>query len=179
MLETLQSFYADNNQYAPRFTADTWFRCDGIRGDYTGTADYLARFIEKVQLKDRALWKIFVHQFAAAYPDGGDNAWRGEYWGKQMRGGGVLFCRQTGGITLPNKKTSPKVFGEGGRCPALCAEREFSPYAEACAFARWQKFVKTREDPFVKGSSPVFHYLFISPQTGARRRSGRASRRRG
>ncbi len=91
MLETLQSFYADNNQYAPRFSSDTWFRCDRIRGDYTGQADYLARFIEKVQLKDRALWKIFVHQFAATYPDGGDNAWRGEYWGKQMRGGCMTY----------------------------------------------------------------------------------------
>ncbi|MFQ8883820.1 MAG: hypothetical protein ACLR7W_19255 [Ruminococcus sp.] len=52
---------------------------------YNGIADAAARFVEKEQLKNRSLWKLTADQFANC-PDDGDLGWRGEYWGKLMRG---------------------------------------------------------------------------------------------
>ena len=52
---------------------------------YNGIADAAARFVEKEQLKNRSLWKLTADQFANC-PDDEDLGWRGEYWGKLMRG---------------------------------------------------------------------------------------------
>ncbi len=43
------------------------------------------RFVEKEQLLDAELWAKFVEQFREQ-PDAPTLAWRGEYWGKMMRG---------------------------------------------------------------------------------------------
>ena len=52
---------------------------------YTGVADAHARFIIEKQLKDRVSWEKFVQVFAER-PDNCDWGWRGEYYGKMMRG---------------------------------------------------------------------------------------------
>jgi DUF1680 family protein len=43
------------------------------------------KFIVEEQLNDRALWSKFVMQYREQ-PDAPTLAWRGEYWGKMMRG---------------------------------------------------------------------------------------------
>ncbi len=45
----------------------------------------MIRLVESKQLKDRRLWELVAGQFAKA-PDDADRGWRGEYWGKLMRG---------------------------------------------------------------------------------------------
>ena len=65
---------------------------------YRGTADFYARFIQEKQLKDRALWQKFVHVFSTREDDA-DNGWRGEYFGKMMRGA-CLTYRYTQDETL-------------------------------------------------------------------------------
>ena len=52
---------------------------------YTGIADDMLRFVQEKQLKDRTLWALVADQFAGAVDDA-DLGWRGEYWGKLMRG---------------------------------------------------------------------------------------------
>lgn len=52
---------------------------------YSGIIEKSIRFIEKVQLLDRNLWKVTSEQFIVR-PDDADEGWRGEYWGKIMRG---------------------------------------------------------------------------------------------
>ena len=52
---------------------------------YTGVADAHARFIIEKQLKDRVSWEKFVQVFVER-PDFCDWGWRGEYYGKMMRG---------------------------------------------------------------------------------------------
>ena len=42
-------------------------------------------FIRENQIMDVALWQKCVEQFRI-HPDGEKRAWRGEYWGKMMRG---------------------------------------------------------------------------------------------
>ncbi len=55
-----------------------------------GIADCAAQFLQKEQLKDRALWKKFVDVFRSQ-PDSDNRGWRGEYWGKMMRGGVLVY----------------------------------------------------------------------------------------
>lgn len=61
-----------------------------VRAQYTGIADYYARFIEKEQLLDESLWKKFVQVFKD-HSDIQDDGWRSEYWGKMMRGACMTY----------------------------------------------------------------------------------------
>lgn len=56
-----------------------------MKAAYRGIADHMIRLVEREQLKDRALWKLVTKQFQGT-PDDADRGWRGEYWGKLMRG---------------------------------------------------------------------------------------------
>ena len=56
-----------------------------MRAVYEGIADRMIRLVEEKQLKDRELWRLVTKQFAKT-PDDADHGWRGEYWGKLMRG---------------------------------------------------------------------------------------------
>lgn len=53
---------------------------------YTGE---LVNYTIKKQLTDDETWKIFVDQFRL-FSDR-DKCWRGEYWGKMMRGGVLTY----------------------------------------------------------------------------------------
>ena len=86
----LDAYYADNPQYATRSDTDSLFVDGDAVLDYTGIADETARFIEKIQLKDADLWKLFVRQFRGT-PDDEDLGWRCEYWGKMMRGACMTY----------------------------------------------------------------------------------------
>ena len=61
-----------------------------IHANTTGLVNYAARFFQEEQLKDRVLWKKFADQFRTQY-DSANNGWRGEYWGKMMRGGALIY----------------------------------------------------------------------------------------
>ncbi len=57
---------------------------------YEGIAHESAWFILQKQLKDRAIWKKFVNVFREK-ADIADNGWRGEYFGKMMRGACLTY----------------------------------------------------------------------------------------
>ena len=57
---------------------------------YTDVANWYANFILNKQLKDRTLWEKFVRVFAQK-ADIDDNGWRGEYFGKMMRGACLTY----------------------------------------------------------------------------------------
>lgn len=57
---------------------------------YEGLADHYARFIQERQLKDVSEWKKFVGVFRT-HADIADEGWRGEYWGKMMRGACLTY----------------------------------------------------------------------------------------
>ena len=58
--------------------------------NYQGFIKDLFVFINKKQLLDSSLWKKFVDVFKER-PDSNDFRWRGEYWGKMMRGACVCY----------------------------------------------------------------------------------------
>ena len=57
---------------------------------YEGAADFYCRFILDHQLKDRTLWRKFVRVFLTR-EDSNDDGWRGEYFGKMMRGACITY----------------------------------------------------------------------------------------
>ncbi|MBQ7035450.1 MAG: glycoside hydrolase family 127 protein [Clostridia bacterium] len=56
---------------------------------YTGILDQTFRYIEDFQLTDKALWARFVDQFKIHTDT--EFGWRGEYWGKMMRGACLVY----------------------------------------------------------------------------------------
>lgn len=60
---------------------------------YNGIVEDTFRFVEKTQLLRPELWKRFVQQFREDADF--DAGWRGEYWGKMMRGA-AMVCAYTG-----------------------------------------------------------------------------------
>ncbi len=56
---------------------------------FSGIIDETAKFIEDFQLLNRELWKRFVTQFRTDADN--DALWRGEYWGKMMRGACFVY----------------------------------------------------------------------------------------
>ena len=57
---------------------------------FQGVADKTAHFLQEEQLKDRELWKKFVNIFRTQ-PDDANQGWRGEFWGKMMRAGVLVY----------------------------------------------------------------------------------------
>lgn len=59
------------------------YQCNGI-------VDESVKYIEKIQLLRTDLWKRFVQQYKEE-ADWEDLGWRGEYWGKMMRGACLVY----------------------------------------------------------------------------------------
>ena len=57
---------------------------------YTGSAQSAVRFLTEETYYDRELWAKFVDQFRLR-DDSRNEAWRGEYWGKAMRGAAMVY----------------------------------------------------------------------------------------
>ena len=66
------------------------FADNDITCKFDGIVDKTYDFVTKSQLCDRALWTRFVNQFRY-HEDSNDNGWRGEYWGKMMRGACFVY----------------------------------------------------------------------------------------
>ncbi|MBQ7638775.1 MAG: glycoside hydrolase family 127 protein [Clostridia bacterium] len=98
-------------------------RCE-INGVFS---DYL-EIITKRQLLDRELWKKCVEVFSSGIDDN-DRGWRGEYWGKMMRGACLvyrvtrneeLYSVLTGAVEGLLSKQEPS-----GRISTYSVEKEF------------------------------------------------------
>ena len=57
---------------------------------FNGLANNAALFFQKEQLTDTVLWKRFVDVYRTQ-PDGENGGWRGEYFGKMLRGGCLVY----------------------------------------------------------------------------------------
>jgi DUF1680 family protein len=86
----IETMLSSNKMLAPRAKTDKLFPTPAGGFDYRGYLDEAVRFIEDFQLNDRPLWSKFVQVFIDR-PDGENRGWRGEYWGKMMRGGCITY----------------------------------------------------------------------------------------
>ncbi len=79
-----ESLYSQGEAKFPRLATDTLFINEKNSYSYHGAIDSAIRYIEDFQLLDSSLWLRFVSQFGT--DSDYDSGWRGEYWGKMMRG---------------------------------------------------------------------------------------------
>ena len=82
--------YTEKNQYGRRGTTDAQITSLYSPCDYHGVMDRHARFLEENQLLTEEDWFLFIQQFKTS-PDDEDNGWRGEYFGKMMRGACMTY----------------------------------------------------------------------------------------
>ena len=74
-----------NPTYVPRVFTDKLFEASVSDISFGGEPDRAIRFVERHQLMKPDVWALFVKQFRT-HPEPADKGWRGEYWGKMMRG---------------------------------------------------------------------------------------------
>ena len=70
--------------------AEQVFNPIAYQRDLIGRAAETVDFLTREQYLDADLWKKFVNQFRIR-PDGADVGWRGEFWGKAMRGAVTVY----------------------------------------------------------------------------------------
>ncbi len=106
-----------------------------IKTDLRGLCGACGKFLTESQLTKRELWAKFVDQFRDQI-DGTNNGWRGEYWGKMMRGG-VLVYQYTNDPELFSALTEAvrgmlTVIEEDGRVSSFSRETEFRAWDLWC-----------------------------------------------
>ncbi|MBQ2734840.1 MAG: glycoside hydrolase family 127 protein [Clostridia bacterium] len=102
--------------------------CAHAEQHFQGCANDTAQFLEREALTDPILWAKFVNQFREQI-DGTNNGWRGEYWGKMMRGA-VTVYEYTQSETLYNVLTDTvrdllTVIEPDGRISSFSRDTEF------------------------------------------------------
>ncbi|MBR5518111.1 MAG: glycoside hydrolase family 127 protein [Clostridia bacterium] len=85
----MRKLYSENTANYPRIKTDTFFADYSNTYKYGGFIDKAFKYIEDFQLIRPDLWSRFVQQFRedADFEAG----WRGEYWGKMMRGAAFVY----------------------------------------------------------------------------------------
>ena len=101
---------------------------------YNGFADDAMRYIEEFQLLQPALWKRFVQQFREDADF--DAGWRGEYWGKMMRGACFVYCytRNEALYEILSQTVSDMIDSadENGRISSYAVSHEFDGWDIWC-----------------------------------------------
>lgn len=83
------NFYEKNTANFPRLKTDSFFADYNNEYNYRDTIGEIFGFIEEFQLLNAELWERFVQQFREDADR--DAGWRGEYWGKMMRGACFVY----------------------------------------------------------------------------------------
>ena len=100
---------------------------------YTGFIDEAFSFVENKQLLSRDVWARFVHQYKMEDADA-DGGWRGEFWGKMMRGACFVYSYTNNAELYSVLEETVKDMisaarkNEGGR---------ISTYAKSHEFCHW------------------------------------------
>ena len=61
------------------------------KSEYNGFIKKVTDFVVGVQLKDSELWTKIANVFSSSCDDF-DEGWRGEFWGKMMRGASLTYA---------------------------------------------------------------------------------------
>ncbi len=96
--------------------------------EYSSLLDGYFSFLTEEQLKDETLWKLLVKQFEEK-SDAGDNGWRGEFWGKLMRGASMVYAyshdKELYRVMEKTVEDLLKTQEPSGRISTYPAEKEF------------------------------------------------------
>lgn len=124
----MRKLYAENTANYPRLKTDKFFADYENEFNYNGCVDESMTFAENAQLLRTDLWERFVAQYKAD-SDGADAGWRGEYWGKMMRGASFVYSYTKNPklyeILVNTVEEMIKTADENGRISSYAVEREF------------------------------------------------------
>ncbi len=129
---TIKELYKGHPIYRNRLDTDELFNMDEGAVSLKGNLNYAIRFVEENQLLDPDLWKKFVTQFRNTTPkaDDADLGWRGEYWGKMMRGACFTYAytknKKLYDILTETVIDMMTTHGDAGRISSYSVEKEFS-----------------------------------------------------
>lgn len=130
-MRTYYEFYTAN---APRQETDQYFEDRETEVRYDGFIQNSIEYLEQNQLKNVALWKRFVNQFRENTDI--DYGWRGEYWGKMMRGACFVYsCTYDIELYRILKNTTEDMLSvqeENGRISSYHIEHEFEAWDIWC-----------------------------------------------
>ena len=134
---TIKAMLDANKILATREKTDRLFPFPAGSFDYRGPLDHAIRFIEDFQLLDNALWEKFVRVFTESpKPDTADKGWRGEYWGKMMRGGCITYQYTQNPTLYKSLQTAVELMLEApeadGRISAYERDAEFDGWDMWC-----------------------------------------------
>ena len=106
-----------------------------IKQNYSGLTARAVDFLTANQLSDREMWRRFVDQFRRPI-DGVNNGWRGEYWGKMMRGAVLVYEYSRDSklldILIETVRDMLTVIDEEGRISSFTKETEFRAWDLWC-----------------------------------------------
>lgn len=121
------NFYKELTANYPRNNTDKFFDVLKTR-KFDGWLDSSLNLITDMQLRDAEMWRLFVEQFRTN-PDIVDAGWRGEFWGKMMRGACFVYTYTKDAALFSVLKTTVKDLVESqdelGRISTYTVEREF------------------------------------------------------
>ncbi len=134
----MQNLYKNNPMNKPRENTDKLFVDYSASFKYNGFINEAFKFTEDNQLLDTTLWERFVRQFREEDADA-DGGWRGEYWGKSMRGAAFVYSyTKNPELYKVMEKTVRDIMAsgreaEGGRISAYGKSHEF------CHWDIWER----------------------------------------
>ena len=82
---TTEQYYKEHKQYGNRYITDKEVMDLVSSRSFSGIMNSQGLFVEENQLFNEEDWALFVDQFRSPV-DIDDDGWRGEYFGKMMRG---------------------------------------------------------------------------------------------
>ncbi len=123
-----ERYYENNKQYGKRYLTDSQYINMTEDRVFGGVMDKWARFIEENQLMNESDWALFVKQFTGPNDDF-DRGWRGEYFGKMMRGACMTYLytknERLYGILEKAARGILETQCESGRISTYSVEKEF------------------------------------------------------
>ena len=123
--------YKNHPFYKNRLDTDELFNVSDGAVSLKGDLNNAIRFIESKQLMSPKLWEKFVTQFrnTEQKADDHDDGWRGEYWGKMMRGACFTYAytknEKLYKVLAETVKDMMTTHGEDGRISSYSVEKEF------------------------------------------------------
>ncbi|MBQ2707693.1 MAG: glycoside hydrolase family 127 protein [Clostridia bacterium] len=134
MSKTIDSLYPQGSVNAKRIDTDTLFSDGDVVCKYEGMLDKAINYIAEFQLMDPVHWARFVDQFKIHSDSNG--GWRGEYWGKMMRGACFVYgCTRDEKLYEVLHETVADMLtaeDELGRISARSVETEFTNWDIWC-----------------------------------------------
>lgn len=122
--------YENNPMNQPRLKTDALFTDVICEAKYNGIIGDTFKFVRKEQSLSAKHWKKFVDLYKMPDADA-DGGWRGEYWGKMMRGASFVYSYtrdpELYGVLADTVRDmiSAERVSEGGRISTYAASHEF------------------------------------------------------